>query len=130
MSQYPAERAYFFWRFSDERRQARSERGALGRDSFNQNLRKFLSKTQWIGSVQPEKFRKNWSTFRGGPLFPVGPVGILVERIAPLVTVRDGGRRKNSIFPRIPSSRVSRAPRTLCFFVCQKNTKTIACSAG
>ena len=23
----------------------------------------FWSKTQWIGSVQPEKFRKNWSTF-------------------------------------------------------------------
>ena len=40
-------------------------------------------KTQWIGSVQQEKFRKNRSTFWGGPLFPVGPVGILVERIAP-----------------------------------------------
>ena len=25
--------------------------------SFNQNFRKFQSKTQWIGSVQPEKFR-------------------------------------------------------------------------
>ena len=24
---------------------------------------KFGSKTQWIGSVQPEKFEKNWSTF-------------------------------------------------------------------
>ena len=35
----------------------------LGRDPFNQNFRKFRSKTQWIGSVQPEKFRKNWSTF-------------------------------------------------------------------
>ena len=45
-----------------------------GRDPFNQNFRKFRSKTQWIGSVQPEKFRKNWSTFCGGPLFPVGPV--------------------------------------------------------
>jgi len=31
---------------------------------------KFRSKTQWIGSVQPEKFRKNSSTFWGGPLFP------------------------------------------------------------
>ena len=41
------------------------------------------SKTQWIGLVQPEKFRKNGSTFWGRPLFPVGPVGILVERIAP-----------------------------------------------
>ena len=38
-----------------------------GRDPFNQNFRKFRSKTQWIGSVQPEKFRKNWSTFGGGP---------------------------------------------------------------
>ena len=58
----------------------------LGRDPFNQNFRKFRSKTQWIGSVQPEKFGKNGSTFWGGPLFPVGPVGILVEWIAPLVT--------------------------------------------
>ena len=56
-----------------------------GRDPFNQNFRKFRSKTQWIGSVQPEKFRKNWSTFWGGPLFPVGRVWILVEWIAPLV---------------------------------------------
>ena len=46
----------------------------LGRDPFNQNFRKFRSKTEWIGSVQPEKFRKNRSTFRGGPLFSVGPV--------------------------------------------------------
>ena len=54
-----------------------------GRDPFNQNFRKFRSKTQWIGSVQPGKFRKNRSTFWGGPLFPVGPVWILVEWIAP-----------------------------------------------
>ena len=33
------------------------------RDPFNQNFRKFRSKTQWIGTVQPEKFRKNGSTF-------------------------------------------------------------------
>ena len=56
----------------------------MGRDPFNQNFRKFRSKTQWIGSVQPEKFRKNGSTFLGGPLFPVEPVGILVEWIAPM----------------------------------------------
>jgi len=37
----------------------------------NQNFRKLRSKTQWIGSVQPEKFRKNrvhllrWTTFPG-----------------------------------------------------------------
>ena len=31
----------------------------LGRDPFNQNFRKFWSQTQWISSVQPEKFRKN-----------------------------------------------------------------------
>ena len=54
-----------------------------GRDPFNQTFRKFRFKTQWIGSVQPEKFRKNGSTFWGGPLFPVGPVGSLVEWIAP-----------------------------------------------
>ena len=35
----------------------------LGRDPFNQNFRKFRSKTQWIGSVQAEKFRKNGSPF-------------------------------------------------------------------
>ena len=58
-------------------------RSRHGRDPFNQNFRKFRSKTQWIGSVQPEKFRKNGSTFWGGPLFPVGPVGNLVEWIAP-----------------------------------------------
>ena len=58
---------------------------AVGRDRFNQNFRKFRSKTQWIGSVQPEKFRKNRSTFWGGPLFPVGPVSILVEWIAPVI---------------------------------------------
>ena len=57
----------------------------IGRDPFNQTFRKFRFKTQWIGSVQPEKFRKNGSTFWGGPLFPVGPVGILVEWIAPIV---------------------------------------------
>ena len=33
-----------------------------------------ISGTEWIGSVQPEKFRKKRSTFRGGPLFSVGPV--------------------------------------------------------
>ena len=37
--------------------------GHVGRDPFSQNFRKFRSKTQWIGSVQPQKFRKNWSTF-------------------------------------------------------------------
>ena len=37
--------------------------GTMGRDPFNQTFRKFRSKTQWIGSVQPEKFRKNESTF-------------------------------------------------------------------
>ena len=34
-----------------------------GRDPFNQNFRKFRSKTQWIGLVQPEKFRKNGPPF-------------------------------------------------------------------
>ena len=45
--------------------------GHMGRDPFNQNFR---SKTEWIGSVQLEKFRKKGSTFRGGPLLSVGPV--------------------------------------------------------
>ena len=40
------------------------KRAISGRDPFNQNF----------GSVQPEKFRKNQSTFRGGPLFSVEPV--------------------------------------------------------
>ena len=54
-----------------------------GRNPFHQNFQKFRSKTQWNGSVQPEKFQKNECTIWGGPLFPVGPVGILVEWIAP-----------------------------------------------
>ena len=44
----------------------------------------FVSKL--IGSIRLEKFRKNWSTFWGGLLFPVGPVGIFVEWIAPGVS--------------------------------------------
>ena len=38
-----------------------------GHDPFNQNFWKFQSKTQWISSVQPEKFYKNkmWTTFFG-----------------------------------------------------------------
>ena len=58
---------------------------SFGRDPFNQNFRKFRSKTQWIGSVQPEKFWKNGSTFWGGPLFPdwTGWNFVLVEWIAP-----------------------------------------------
>ena len=36
---------------------------SFGCDPFNQNFRKFWSKTQWIGSVQQENFRKNGSTF-------------------------------------------------------------------
>ena len=66
-----------------------------GRDPFNQTFRKFRSKTQWIGSVQPEKFRKNGSTFWGGPLFPVGPVGILVEWIAPTKSKENYGAKIN-----------------------------------
>ena len=68
----------------------------IGRDPFNQNFRKFRSKTQWIGSVQPEKFRKNGSTFWGGPLFPVGPVWILVEWIALIVS--SGEKRARSVW--------------------------------
>jgi len=45
-----------------------------GHDPFNQNLWKFRSKTERIGSVQTEKFQKNRSTFRGGPLYLVGLV--------------------------------------------------------
>ena len=56
-----------------------------GRDPFDQNLRKYRSKTQSIGSVQPDKVRKNWSTYLGGILFPVGLVGIVVEWIAPKI---------------------------------------------
>ena len=69
-----------------EKRTYYSRERHRGHDPFNQDFRKFRSKTQWIGSVQPEKFQKNGSTFWGGPLFPVGPVGILVEWIAPKKT--------------------------------------------
>ena len=41
-----------------------------GHDPFNQYFRKFRSKTQWVCSVQPEKFRKT------GPPFEV----VLVSR--------------------------------------------------
>ena len=41
------------------------------RDPFDQNFWKFWYKTEWISSVQLEKSRKKWSTFRGGPLFLV-----------------------------------------------------------
>ena len=37
---------------------------SLGRDPFDQTFRKFRSKTQWIGSVQPKKLRKIWFTGR------------------------------------------------------------------
>ena len=82
-----------------------------GRDPFDQNFRKFWSNIQWIGSVQPEKFRKNWCIFWRGPLFPVGPVGILVEWIAPRVTSHRTARilaseRANwsrGVYPMMPS---------------------------
>ena len=45
-----------------------------GCDPLNQNFRKFRSKTEWIGSVQLEKFPKKRSTFQGGPILSVGPV--------------------------------------------------------
>ena len=47
-------------------------------------------------SVQPEKFRKNGSTFWGGPIFPVGPVVILVEWITPIVP--RGSSRRSFLF--------------------------------
>ena len=34
----------------------------IGCDPFKENFQKFWSKTQWFGSVQPQKFQKNWST--------------------------------------------------------------------
>ena len=45
-----------------------------GRDPFNQTFRKFRSKTQWIGSVQPEKFRKNGGAIHSTKI-PTGPTG-------------------------------------------------------
>ena len=43
--------------------QTNSKARSHGRDPFNQNFRKFRSKTQWIGSVQPETFRKTGPPF-------------------------------------------------------------------
>ena len=60
-----------------------------GARSIQPKFPEILVKTQWIGSVQPEKFRKNWSTFWGGPLLPVGPVWILVEWIAPMNLIQN-----------------------------------------
>ena len=49
-----------------------SQNISIGRDPFNQNFRKFRSKTEWIASVQPEIFEKlrprhlsRWTTFHG-----------------------------------------------------------------
>ena len=56
-----------------------------GRDPFNQNFRKFRSKTQWIGSVQLEKLRKTGPPFEVDHFWLVGPVWILVELIAPRI---------------------------------------------
>ena len=45
--------------------------GYYGCDPFNQNFWEFRSQTEWIGSIQPEKFRKKsvhlsrWTTFLG-----------------------------------------------------------------
>ena len=39
--------------------------------------------TDWFGPTG--KILKKWSTFWGGPLFPVGPVWILVEWITPII---------------------------------------------
>ena len=75
---------------------------ALALLSTSLKILKFSRTCLWARSIQPNfpeisvqnsmdrfgptgKFRKNGSTFWGGPLFPVGPVGILVEWIAPLV---------------------------------------------
>ena len=64
------------WETSTQRASnMRGRTGYYGRDPFNQNFRKFRSKThEWIGSVQTEKFRKNGSSLRGGPLYSGGPV--------------------------------------------------------
>ena len=53
----------FMWTYKLFGMDSHESRINKGRDPFNQNFRKFRSKTQWIGSVQPEKFRKNGSTF-------------------------------------------------------------------
>ena len=47
-------------------------------DPFNQNFRKFRSKTEWLGSVQ--NFRKSGSTFRSEPLFSVVTVRAKIDR--------------------------------------------------
>ena len=39
-----------------------------------QNFRKFRSRNKWNASVRVEFFRSKWSTSKGGPLWPVGPV--------------------------------------------------------
>ena len=56
----------------------------FGRDPFNQNFLKFRSKTQWIGSVQPEKFRnKTGPPLEGDHFSRYDGLEILVEWIAP-----------------------------------------------
>ena len=69
--------------------------------SIQTKFSEIRSKTQWIGSFQPEKFRTNWSTSKGGPLFPVGPVGIFDEWLAP----PDSCVRNYIVYSMLPSIR-------------------------
>ena len=50
-----------------------------GHDPFKQIFWKFRSKRAWILLVQSGKFGKTWPTFRGGPLFSVGPVSSKID---------------------------------------------------
>ena len=52
-------------------------KGDRGHDPFNENFLKFRSKTEWIGSVETEKFRKRGSTFRGGWTTLLGWTGLI-----------------------------------------------------
>ena len=102
---------HFLRRLGRSGRSGRSY-GNQGRDPFNQNVRKFRSKTQWIGSIQPEKFRKNGSTFW------VGPVGILVDWIGP----KGSSARAWKLSPTRPTApaiqvQISVGPHPSCFFL-------------
>ena len=59
------------------------ESSPQGRDPFNQNFRNISVQNSMDRFGPTGKVSKKGATFLGGPIFPVGPVGILVEWIAP-----------------------------------------------
>ena len=72
--------------FPDTNEQLRSSLGDMGRDPFNQTFPE-ISVQNSMDRFGPTGKVSRKRPFWGGPLFPVGPVGILFQWIAPMVFV-------------------------------------------